>query len=229
MWMACEWMFGDARQLNPQEHKGFKTPWHSKVELSFGVPLPYSTWYQLRHFPYECLCLHKWSLKCFFPPLFLFFFDQHKCARRPRACVYAPQCVCVRTLDHQLISHAGRHQRGLELTLRVGAAPHGTRNFTSPPLQQRQTYMAPIHIEMSRWSCAMCRVAIARSEEIKLQKSGDTPGSVCRWVSPRVAASRLEVFCVGAKCRYHVFFLLKQASCVSITALSQKPAPFLLD
>lgn len=77
---------------------------------------------------------------------------------------YVCVCVCAwrwRILDHQLISHAGRHQRRLELTLRVGgclapAISHGR------PLQRRQTYTAPIHIEMNRWSCATCRRAPGR-------------------------------------------------------------------
>lgn len=39
---------------------------------------------------------------------------------------------------------------GFELTPRVGAALHATRNFTSLPLQQHQTHTA-IHIKMNRW------------------------------------------------------------------------------
>lgn len=104
-------------------------------------------------------------------------------------------CVCWRapvwTLDQQLISHAGRHQRGLELTLRVEATLHAIRNFTSPSLQQHQTYM-PIHIEMNKWSLAMQRIVILRWGEIKLQTSRDAYGSFssfyfcwvysgCRW------------------------------------------------
>lgn len=104
-------------------------------------------------------------------------------------------CACARarrwqrqTLDHQLISHAGRHQRGLELTLRVGGRSAPAISHLRP-LQRRQTYTALIRIEMKRWSCATCRRRRGGGE-IKLQKSRRRArrGSLFRWFGP--AASR---------------------------------------
>ncbi len=163
--------------------------------------------------------------------VFLVWWLQHVYMRARRPCMDVPRRVFVWTLDHQLISHTDRHQRRFELTLRVGAALHAIRNFTSLPLQQHQTYK-PIHIEMNRWSFAMHRIAILHWEKIKLQKSRDTFGSVCRWlcrVSSQVTwRCSLSLWKCGQSAGI-MFFLLKQVSCVSITALLQKPAPFLLD
>lgn len=169
------------------------------------------------------------------PPVFsLFFFrcDDYEASVRTHDRV----CMCWHvyewTLDHQLISHAGRHQRRFELTLRVGAALHAIRNFTSLPLQRHQTYM-PIHIEMNRWSFAMQRIAILHWEKIKLQKSGDTLGSVLAGgeaVYRRRWSEGVLCLCESVgKVQVSCFFLLKQVNCVYITAPLQKLAPFLLD
>lgn len=202
----------------------------SKLSFLWCFLALYSTWYELRCFRVlRFMQLHEWPLEVFFFP---WCSDYNTCTcTHERACVCTCRRVFVWTLDHQLISHTGRHQRRFELTLRVGAALHAIRNFTSLPLQQHQTYM-PIHIEMNRWSFAMHRIAILHWEKIKLQKSRDTFGSVCRWWG--LVSSQVKWRCSVSlwKCGQSagiMFFLLKQVNCVSITALLQKPAPFLLD
>lgn len=127
-----------------------------------------------------------------------------------RAHVCMCWCVFVWTLDHQLISHTDRHQRRFELTLRVGAAQHAIRNFTSLPLQQHQTYMAHSYWNEQMKFChePSCHPSLREDKTSKEQRYI----RIClQVVSLRVVAGEVKVFClsekVWAKCRYHVFLI----------------------
>lgn len=147
-----------------------------------------------------------------------------------RPCMYVLACVCVNSGPPAHFTHR-QTSKAVWINPACRSALHAIRNFTSLPLQQHQTYM-PIHIEMNRWSFAMHRIAILHWEKIKLQKSRDIFGSVCRWLG--CVLSQVKWRCSVSLCECGqsagiIFFLLKQVNCVSITALLQKPAPFLLD
>lgn len=186
MWMQCEWMFGDAQELKPEERNGFAAQLkHDRRNFCY--------------LEYELIPLFAWLSLCGLVWLVFCVFSVTVCT-----CVWLCMCwrVLVWTLDQQLISHAGRHQRRLELTLRVEATLHAIRNFPSPSLQQHQTYM-PIHIEMNKWSLAMQQIAILRWGEIKLQTSWDAYGSFSSFFFFRVHSGHRwsgSVLCLCFKC-----------------------------
>lgn len=176
----------------------------------------YSTWYQLRHF--LCVWIHVSTQVV---PQVFFFGVINTCMRAGPCMRWR---VFVWTLDHQLISHTGRHQRRFELTLRVGAALHGIRNFTSLPLLQHQTYMAHSYWNEQMELCHAPNRHPSLRED-KTSKELRYIGICLQVVSPRVVASELKVFCVSvkvwAKCRYHVFLIKAGQLCFHYSPLAK--------
>lgn len=112
-----------------------------------------------------------------------------------RVCARAPARVFAWTLDHQLISHTDRHQRGFELTLRVHSVFQPQFHVSPPPHQ------VDIHIEMKQMEfCPPPRRSILGCGKIKLQTSGNNSvkkkkkGKCLQVVRLSVITSDAEVF-----------------------------------
>lgn len=71
----------------------------------------------------------------------------------------------------------------------------------------------------------MHQIAIPHWGKIKLQKSSDKLGSVCRWLFPRVVGGRVKEFCVSVKVwpksSFHVFLIEGGQLCFNNSPLAK--------